>query len=247
MLSVVDIFFSLIDTLLLLLLLGISIGRRCVLRYFPVNLYAAVLLLSDGVRYFVLWRFGLRSPQYFYAFYTTEACLVAATFLIIISFYEVIFRRTSLRTTVRLTLTFFVALIAVISYAMIASKLSSSHFYSHLLVEFLQNMHFAAVILTVLLWISVNYLRVEDSQLRLLIAGLGVCLCVQTATYAFQNLLPQEVFLHLQKLGIISHILALATALKLGLWCMAVSGYRLAERKPARAEVLAPVEAKGGL
>jgi len=240
MLSVLDLFFSLICTVLPLLLLGISIWRRCVLRYSSVNCYAAVLLLCDGVRYVALWRYGFSSPQYFYAYFITDALLVAATFLVIISFYEVIFGRTSLGTSVRWALAFFVVLTAAVSYVMIARNVP--HFYSRFMVEFLQNMYFAAVILTVLVWISVNYLRVEDPQVRMLIAGLGLSLSVQAATYAFQALLPKETFVQLQSRGVLTHISALATVVKLGLWCMAVSGYRLANRK------LVPLEAvaRGG-
>jgi hypothetical protein len=55
-----------------------------------------VLLLCDGVRYVALWRYGFTSLAYFRAYFITDALLVAATFLVIISFYEVIFGRTSL-------------------------------------------------------------------------------------------------------------------------------------------------------
>lgn len=229
MLSVLDLFFSVICTALPLLLLGISVRRRCVLRYFSVNFYAAVLLLCDGVRYVALWRYGFSSISYFYAYFITDALLVAATFLVIISFYEVIFGRTSLGTPIRWALAFFVVLTAAVSYVMIARNVP--HFYSRLVVEFLQNMYFAAVILTVLVWISVNYLRVEDPQIRMLIAGLGLSLSVQAATYAFQSLLPKDVFVSLQNHGVLRHVSALATITKLGLWCLAASGYRLAERK----------------
>jgi hypothetical protein len=233
---------------LALALLIVSIARKCFRRFFFVNLYAAVVLLSDGARYFALKQFGYSSPEYFYSFYITDAALVTSTYLIILSFYEVIFGKTSLRREVRLALTFFVILVAGISYVMISGMTPAGNplrFYSHLLVEFVQNMYFAAVILTVLVWISVLYLRVEDTQLRMLIAGLGISLSVQAAYYAFQNLLPQDLFQRLQQAGVLRYVSQFAAIAKFGLWCVAVSGLPVFARERESQRVLQAAEVKG--
>jgi hypothetical protein len=243
MVSVLGIVFSALSAVLPLLLLGISITRKCVLKYFPVNFYAAALLLGDAVRYFVLWKYGYSSQQYFYAFFGTDILLVIATYLVVFSFYELIFAHTSMQTTVRWAFAFFAILAGVVSYFMIGRNLG--HFYSRLMVELSQNMYFAAVILTVLVWISVNYLHVEDSQLKLLIAGLGISMSLQAALYATQNLLPADILRSLPNVAIFRHSSALATDLKIGLWCLAVSGYRLAERKQALGRMFAAVPVKG--
>ncbi len=197
-----------------------SVVRGCVRRYFFVNLSVAVLLLCDAMRWIALYQYGFSSKQYFSVFYLTDALLVASTYLLILSFFDVIFGRTALGSQVRMALAFFVILVAAVSYAMISRSLSP-HFYSRLMLEFLQNMYFAAVLLTVLLWISFNFLRVEDRQMGLLIAGLGLGFSVLAANYAIQTLMPRDVYKDFGSL--LRHVPPFATILKLGLWCYAVS------------------------
>lgn len=239
--SVLDSILALIGTALAVGVLATSAALGCLRRLFFVNLYAAVVLLSDGARYFTLHYYGFRSYQYFYIFYITDALLVTATYLLILSFFETIFGKSSLRTVVRWALLFFVILVALVSNAMISRSLP--HFHSRLLVEFLQNMYFAAVILTVLLWISLNYLRVDDRQIALLVAGLGLSLSLQAANYAMQNLLSRQILETLHPL--VLRVPPLAMITKLGLWCYAISC--VAQNVPVvrRVPVSATAEAKG--
>ncbi len=210
-----------------------SVARNSFRRHFYVNLSLAVMLFCDGLRYIALYRYGFSSPQYFYAFYLTDALLVTATYLLILSFFEVIFGNTPLRSPVRQALLCLVVLMGLMSYAMISESLP--HFYSRLVVEFLQNMYFAAVLLAVLLWIALKYLRVDDRQMGLLIAGLGLSLSVQAANYALQNLLPRDLFVGW---GVVMRrVPAIATMLKVGVWCYAMAAVTgrvpLGGREPA--------------
>lgn len=241
MLSVLDAIFGVVVVGLALGVLGASVRRGCVGRYFFLNLFVGVMLLGDGLRYAVLYYYGFSSHHYFYTFYLTDALLVTVTYLLILSFFDVIFEHTPLRSQVRWALFFFIILVGGMSYAM--TSRSMPNFYSHLLVEFQQNMYFAAVVLTVLLWISLNHLRVYDRQMALLIAGLGISLSALAANYAFQNLLSREQFEAAQE--ILRRVPALATMAELGLWCYALAS--VAEGVPAadRKLEMMNAEAKG--
>lgn len=221
--------------------LAASIRGKSVRRYFFVNLYVGAMLFCGGMRCVALGTYGFQSPQYFYSFYLTDALLVTTAYLLILSFFEIIFKYSNLRTQIRLALLFFIVLVGIVSDVTISRSLS--HFYSRLLVEFLQNMYFAAVILTVLLWISVRYLRVNDRQMGLLIAGLGLCFSTQAAGYALQNLLSRELFEGLR--FFLLRVPVLATIAELGLWCYALA--ETAHEMPAviAENVLTEVEAKG--
>jgi hypothetical protein len=227
---------------LALAVIVISAAQGCLRRYFFLNLYVAVMLLVDGLRYAALYRWGYSSVEYFWAFFLTDALLVACTYRLILSFFEVVFRDTPVAGYVRKVLLFFVIIIGLMSYSMISRTLPS--FRSHLIVEFLQNMYFAAVLLAVLCWIALQHLRVHDRQLGFLIAGLGLSLGVQTAACALQNLLPQETFHNWDPL--LARLSTLTTVVKLGLWCYAlgwISEEVLAER---RQYVSAEAEAGSG-
>lgn len=153
-----------------------------------------------------------------------------------------VFRDTPLAGYVRKVLLFFVMITGLMTYSMISRTLP--HFYSHFIIEFLQNMYFAAVLLAVLLWIALVHLRVYDRQMGFLIAGLGLSLGVQTATCALQNLLPQQTFLAWDFL--LARASTLTTVIKLGLWCYALGW--MAQEVPViqRHYVLAEAQAKGG-
>jgi hypothetical protein len=239
---------SVLDTILGLLIsalatgvIAVSIWRGCVRKYLFVNVSVAVMLLCDGLRYVALYKYGFSSKQYFMVFYLSDAMLVAAMYLLILSFFDVIFGGTPLASQVRWALGIFTLLVALVSYSMLSRTLP--HFYSRLLVEFLQNMYFAAVLLTVLLWISLNHLRIQDTQMGLLIAGLGLSLSIQAGGYALQNLLPRDMF---ETMGfLMRRVPAVATLVKYGLWCYALAAVTEQMRVAGREPVLVRVTAKG--
>ena len=243
MLSVLDGISSVTVTTLAVCVVAASVWRRSVRRYLFANLFVAMMLLGDGIRYAVLYSFGFRSPEYLYTFIATDALMVAATYLLLVGFFDVIFRETALRAQVRTALFAFVVIIGVVSWAMIARGLPN--FYSHLIVEFQQNMYFGALILTVLVWISLTHLRIEDRQMALMVAGLGLCLSTQAGNYAFHNLLSREVFESLS--FIMRRVHVLSTALQLGIWCYAIGYAQAGAPVPARAAELLPAEAQGGV
>jgi hypothetical protein len=239
--SVADTILTYIGLALVFGAIAASIARGVVRRYLFITLYAAAILLCDALRYIAMQRYGFSSKEYFYTFYVTDAILVTLIFLLILSFFETIFGNTPLRSYVRWVLLFLVVIVGVISDLMISHSLP--HFYSRLLVEFLQNMYFAAVVLTALLWLAVVHLRVEERRLVLLIAGLGVLLSSQAATYAIQNLLPQSMFVGLQE--VLRRVPALATIAQFGLWFYALAAAAEYVPRTEREAAWVPSEAKG--
>jgi len=247
MFTVIDGVISVTVIALALAVIVISAARGCLRRYFFLNLYVAVMLLVDGARYAVLYRWGYSSDEYFYTFFLTDALLVACIYRLILNFFEVIFRGTPLAGYVRKVLLFLVVIIGLMSYTMISRAMPAisravPHSYLHVVVEFLQNMYFAAVLLAVLLWIALHHLRVYDRQLGFLIAGLGLSLGVQTAVCALQNLLPQQTFLRWDPL--LARASTLTTVVKLGLWCYALGW--ISEEVPAEQRHYVPAEAEAG-
>lgn len=228
MVDILDSALAIIVYALALANVALGAARGCVRRYLYVNLYLLALLAADALRHVSRRAYGFTSLEYFYVYYLSDALLAVFTYLLILGFFDILFRDSPLRVQVRLALLIFFGLVAGMSYVFVSH--SVSHFYSRLLVEFQQNMYFAGLLLTVLLWVSLLHLRIADRQLSLLITGVGILVATQASGYALQNLLPRELFLALS--GATRHIPPLATVAMLGVWCYA---FVQAPEKAARA------------
>lgn len=213
-----------------------SLFRGLFRKYFNLNLYVMTLCAVDALRWVILHSYGLKSTEYFFAFFLGDALLAITAYLMILGFFDTLFRDTSLRPQIRLALFVFFLLVAGMSYVFISNTVD--HFYSRLIVEFQQNMYFAQVVLTALLWVALAHLRVSGRQLNLLIAGLGMPAAALAAGYALQNLLPRELNLTLSELT--RRFSTLATLAMLGLWCYALI------KVPAGTAVPAPAPAQSG-
>lgn len=216
MVSVVDVVLAISGHLLALGVVGVSLRRHCFRRYSYLNLYAIALLVVDLLRYVVLNAYGFKSMHYFWAFYLSDAFLSLLLYLLILSFFDVVFRESPLRETVRISLLGAFALLSFISYISISS--SVKQFYSRLTIEFQQNMYFASVVLAVLLCMSLAHLRVRNPQLSMLIGGLGVLAALQAASYALQNILMVKGLVEVVRL-----VPSISTAAMLGIWCYALA------------------------
>lgn len=231
MVSVLDVVLAIGGHLLALGVVGVSLYRHSFRRYLYLNLYAIALLVVDLLRYVVLNAYGFKSMYYFWAFYLSDALLSVLLYLLILSFFDVVFSESSLRETVRISLLGAFALLSFISYISISS--SVKQFYSRLTIEFQQNMYFASVVLAVLLCMSLAYLRVRNPQLSMLIGGLGVLATLQAASYALQNIILAKSFGEVVRL-----MSAISTAAMLGIWCYALA--KLPTTSPATAKHAQP-------
>lgn len=168
------------------LVIGTCVRRGWFRKYLVLNLLLVFNILTDLVRCGTLYLFGYTSPEYFYSYLYSDAVLSVLSYLLIVSFFDAIFRESVFRRYVRPTLGFLFVLIIAIS-ALVLSR-TSSHVTSRLYYEIQQNLYFAGLLLNFFLWVSLNHLRVESKRLALLVAGLGIFFASNAAKYSFHYL-----------------------------------------------------------
>ena len=224
-------------------------------RYLYLYLYTAGLLACDAIRAVALRGYGLRSNEYFFAYFGSDFCLVVLKYLAIISIFEVILRESPLRTQARLAFLFLFGLVAAMSYAFISHLVISKEtlFFKRLTVELQQNMYFASVVLTALMCVTLAHLRLKEPQLRALVAGLGMSGALQASGWALQNLASKDHFHALW--GVVRYIPPAATFTMLAIWCYALTSLPASAADEAEARqrereeslVLSPVLARVGV
>jgi sorbitol-specific phosphotransferase system component IIC len=187
-------------------------------RYLYLNLYATSMLLCSAVRQIILHAYGLRSPAYFFAYFLSDLLLTVALYLATLSVFDIILRGSPARNKARVAFVSCFAIIAMLSYFAISNSIS--YLYGRYILELERNMHFASVVLTVLMCIAMSESRVEDSQLRVLVFGLGVFGGIQAGGYALQNMLPKSSFD--SSWDVVRRVLPFATHIMLALWCAAL-------------------------
>ena len=126
--------------------------------------------------------------EYFDFYYTGDAIPNIVGYLVIGSFFDRLLRHSTFHRYVRPTLAIFFLLIAGISALFIAG--SVDRLYPRFVIEFQQKLYFVGVLLTFLLWMSVNYLAVQSRRFTLLVSGLGIYCAAHTANYAVRFLFP---------------------------------------------------------
>jgi hypothetical protein len=227
-----DLVFVIVGEVLALTFLGLSVWKRGFSRFPYLTLYAFSLLACDALRFGFLNLYGMRSKQYFYAFYYSDFWLVMLRYVVILSVFDLILRDSPFRLVARRAFFAFFAFVGVISYAYLSSN--THNFYSKLVLEFQQNLYFACVVLTVLLTVTLAHLRLTDPQLRMLVYGLGASAALQAGGYAFQNILPKEMQANWS--AVVARLNPLATQAMLVLWCYALTGVT----SPSKARDSAP-------
>jgi hypothetical protein len=213
--------------------IALSVIKGSFRRHLFLNLYTLGILAGDAVREVVFRIYGLRSLEYFFAYFGSDFCIVVLKYIAILSVFEILLRESPLRTQARLAFLFFFGLTAAMSYGFISNTVFSNAtlFYKRLVVEFEQNMYFASVVLAALLCLTLAHLRVKDAQLRMLICGLGVSGALQTCSFAFVNLAPKDSFKMWWTL--IHYISPLATGAMFSMWSYAVAHVPALSLSPA--------------
>jgi len=134
------------------------------------------LTLSLGVitaRSYTLHQYGLASTQYGSCYWTTDLLLVLAAFVLVISFFRrACSENPEMWQHVRFLLGTVLVAIAGISYFSLASH--GDRFFSYFIVEFSQNLYFASLVLTTLLYLMTLKMEVSDERLGMLVCGLGI-------------------------------------------------------------------------
>jgi hypothetical protein len=226
--SAIDLAFLVLGSGLALSFIALSVSKRAVGRHLSLNLYAAGLLLCDGVRVAVLQHFGLSSKTYYYTYYSSDLCLVVLRYLVILSVFDLILRNSLLRVQARRAFLGFFAIVAGMSYAIVSHNWSGP--YTRLILEFQQNLYFACVVLTILLCATLSQLRLTNPVLRVFVYGLGVSAALQAGGNAAGNMLSE---LNLRGAlsepvwrscaVVLGRMNTLATMSMLVLWCYALT------------------------
>ena len=163
-----------------------SIAGNSFYRYFFLNLYFLLAIGSSVGRHLILGWFGLKSSQYRYTYFYTDALLTLALYLALISLYSRVFGELNFGKHVRLVAVLLLLGTVLFSYAVVAQstqRLSTAFAY-----ELSQNLYFVGLVLTYLLWGAVIKLRETRTRLVQFILALGVYFSAYAASYALGNL-----------------------------------------------------------
>lgn len=168
------------------LIVGILCSRQK-RQYAGPGLYIASLLSCELVR-LCAWRtYGSASPEYFYAYWTTDFLLVISAFLLVCLFFQRACAKTQeMWRLVRLLLVF--VFILVVGISCLSLSRNYNHLFSHFIFEFNQNLYFACLVLNTLLYILLQQIDSADDELGLLVCGVGIQFAGPTATLALLSL-----------------------------------------------------------
>jgi hypothetical protein len=143
-------------------------------------------------RFEFLRQFGLRSVEYRYCYYYSDAVLTIFLYLALITLYLNVFDEMKVEKYVRLTAVILLAGTAVFSYAVVQQ--SSNRMVSGFVYELSQNLYFVGLILTYVLWGAILKMRETRTQLIQLVLSLGVYFSAFAATFALENMFPNFQF-----------------------------------------------------
>lgn len=152
------------------------------------GLYVLSLFLVDSIaRRLVFFAYGLKSPIYYYFYWLSDVFLALAAFGLICA----LFRRACkdqphIWGFLRLTLSFVLLLVAVITYISLSHNYKS--LFSTFIIEFQQNLYFTCLVLNTLLYMLMQQIESEDEELGLLVCGLGIQFAGPTAALAIVHL-----------------------------------------------------------
>ncbi len=159
-------------------------------RLIGLGLYVLLFLATDAIgRPFVLYRYGLASHEYRYAYWLTDVLLTLSAFLLVCSF----FRRACVREEkmwrfLRLLLVFVFVIVLGISYLSLSRNYDQ--LFTRFIFEFQQNLYFTCLVLNTLLFIMMQQIDPADDELGLLVCGMGIQYAGPAANFALLHLTP---------------------------------------------------------
>lgn len=161
-------------------------------RHLTKGLWGVVVYLlatvSVGVtRSYTVQQYGVASPQYGNCYWTTDLLLVLAVFVLVASFFSrACSDNPEMWRHVRLLLgTVFVLIAGMSAFSLSGHK---GPIFSSFIVEFSQNLYFACLVLTTLLYLLTLKMEIADERLGFLVCGLGIEFAGPTAGLAFYYL-----------------------------------------------------------
>jgi hypothetical protein len=161
-------------------------------RYLCLNLYMLFSFLLSVGRFYMLNEFGLRSIEYKYFYYYSDAVLTIFLYLALITLYLNVFDDMKVEKFVRLAAVLLLAGTALFSYEVVQQ--SQHKMLTGFVYELSQNLYFVGLVLTYVLWGAILKLRESRTQLIQLVLSLGVYFSAFAATFALENMFPNLQF-----------------------------------------------------
>jgi hypothetical protein len=165
-----------------------ALARHSFRRYLCLNLYMLFSFLVSVGRYQVLNHYGLRSSEYKYFYFYSDALLTIFLYLALITLYLHVFDEMKVDKYLRLTALLLLAGTALFSYGVVQQ--SSNRMLTGFFFELSQNLYFVGLVLTYVLWGAILKLRETRTQLIQLVLSLGVYFSAFAATFALENMFP---------------------------------------------------------
>ena len=170
-----------------------AIAKHSFRRYLCLNIYMLFSFLISLGRYYVLNHFGLRSSEYKYFYFYSDAVLTIFLYLALITLYLHVFDEMKVEKYVRLTAVLLLVGTVLFSYGVVQqsqNKMLTGAFFA----ELSQNLYFVGLVLTYILWGAILKLRETRTQLIQLVLSLGIYFSAFAATFALGNMFPNFQF-----------------------------------------------------
>jgi uncharacterized membrane protein YgdD (TMEM256/DUF423 family) len=169
-----------------------ALAKHSFRRYLFLNIYMLFSFLISLGRYYVLSHFGLRSSEYKYFYFYSDAVLTIFLYLALITLYLHVFDEMRVEKYVRLAAVLLLVGTALFSYAVVEQ--SSNKMLTGFFFELSQNLYFVGLVLTYVLWGAILKLRETRTQLIQLVLSLGIYFSAFAATFALGNMFPNLQF-----------------------------------------------------
>jgi hypothetical protein len=169
-----------------------SLAKHSFRRYLCLNLYMLFSFLLSVGRFYMLNQYGLRSSEYKYFYYYSDAVLTIFLYLALITLYLNVFDEMKVEKYVRLAAILLLAGTALFSYEVVQQ--SQHRMVTSFVYELSQNLYFVGLVLTYVLWGAILKLRESRTQLIQLVLSLGVYFSAFAATFALENMFPNLQF-----------------------------------------------------
>jgi hypothetical protein len=155
-------------------------------RYLFLNVNMGLSFLASVARFQILQHWGIRSLEYTYFYFYSDALLVISLYFALLNLYSLVFEEMKVGQYLRLGAILLLGGTAWFSYAVVNQ--SSHRILSHFAFELSQNLYFVGLVLTYLLWGTILKLRETRARLVQLVLALGVYFSAFAADYALRNL-----------------------------------------------------------
>jgi uncharacterized membrane protein YgdD (TMEM256/DUF423 family) len=169
-----------------------ALAKHSFRRYLFLNIYMLFSFLISLGRYYVLNHFGLRSIEYKYFYFYSDAVLTIFLYLALITLFLHVFDEMKVEKYVRLAAVLLLVGTVLFSYGVVQQ--SQNKMLTGFFFELSQNLYFVGLVLTYVLWGAILKLRETRTQLIQLVLSLGIYFSAFAATFALGNMFPNFQF-----------------------------------------------------